>query len=87
MAELVKIEPRSIGVGQYQHDLAGKTLDESLTNVVESCVNRTGVEINTASASLLQYVAGLNKSIANNIIKYRDENKGIKSRKELLYFF
>ena len=84
LAELVKIEPRSIGVGQYQHDLAGKTLDESLTNVVESCVNRTGVEINTASASLLQYVAGLNKSIANNIIKYRDEKKGIKSRKELL---
>lgn len=84
LAELVKIEPRSIGVGQYQHDLAGKTLDESLTNVVESCVNRTGVEINTASASLLQYVAGLNKTIANNIITYRDEKKGIKTRKELL---
>lgn len=84
LAELVKIEPRSIGVGQYQHDLAGKALDESLKNVVESCVNRTGVEINTASASLLQYVAGLNKTIANNIIKYRDENNGIKTRKELL---
>lgn len=84
LAELVKIEPRSIGVGQYQHDLPGKTLDESLKGVVESCVNRTGVEINTASASLLQYVAGLNKTIANNIIKYRDENNGIETRKELL---
>jgi len=84
LAELVKIEPRSIGVGQYQHDLTVKVLDESLKNVVESCVNRTGVEINTASASLLQYVAGLNKTIANNIIKYRDENEGIKTRKELL---
>lgn len=84
LAELVKIEPRSIGVGQYQHDLPGKILDESLKDVVESCVNRTGVEINTASASLLQYVAGLNKTIANNIIQYRDENKGIKTRKELL---
>ncbi len=84
LAELVKIEPRSIGVGQYQHDLPGKILDESLKDVVESCVNKTGVEINTASASLLQYVAGLNKTIANNIIQFRDENKGIKTRRELL---
>ncbi len=84
LAELVKIEPRSIGVGQYQHDIAGKTLDESLKNVVESSVNRIGVEINTASASLLQYVAGLNKTMANNIIQYRDQHKGIQSRKELL---
>jgi uncharacterized protein len=84
LAELVKIEPRSIGVGQYQHDLPGKELDASLKDVVESCVNRTGVEINTASASLLQYVAGLNKTIAGNIIKYRDENHGIKNRQELL---
>ena len=84
LAELVKIEPRSIGVGQYQHDLPAKDLDSSLKDVVESCVNRTGVEINTASASLLQYVAGLNRTIAGNIIKYRDENQGIKKRSELL---
>ena len=84
LAELVKIEPKSIGVGQYQHDVDQKKLSESLTGVVEDAVNKVGVDINTATPSLLQYVSGINKTIANNIVKYRDENGKIKERKELL---
>lgn len=84
LAELVKIDPKSIGVGQYQHDVNQNRLDETLTGVVEDAVNSVGVDLNTASASLLQYIAGINKSIANNIIKYREEKGKIKSRKELL---
>ena len=84
LAELVKIEPKAIGVGQYQHDVDQKKLGESLTGVVEDAVNKVGVDINTATPSLLSYVAGVNKTIANNIVKYRDENGKIKERKELL---
>ena len=84
LAELVKIEPKSIGVGQYQHDVDQKKLSESLTGVVEDAVNKVGVDINTATPSLLQYISGINKTIANNIVKYRDENGKIKERKELL---
>lgn len=83
LAELVKIEPKAIGVGQYQHDVSQKHLDESLKNVVESAVNHVGVDVNTASASLLSYVSGVNATIAKNIVKYRDENGKFKSRKEL----
>ena len=84
LAELVKIDPKSIGVGQYQHDIDQKKLSESLTGVVEDAVNKVGVDVNTATPSLLQYISGINKTIANNIVKYRDENGKIKERKELL---
>ena len=84
LAELVKIEPKAIGVGQYQHDVDQKNLSESLTGVVEDAVNQVGVDVNTATPSLLSYVAGINKTIANNIVKYRDENGKLKERKELL---
>ena len=84
MAELVKIDPKALGVGQYQHDVTPKKLDESLTGVVEDSVNKVGVDLNTATPSLLTYIAGINTSIANNIVLYRDENGGFKSRKELL---
>ena len=84
LAELVKIEPKAIGVGQYQHDVNQKQLEENLTGVVEDAVNKVGVDINTATPSLLSYVAGINKTIAKNIVKYREENGKIKQRKELL---
>ena len=84
LAELVKIEPKAIGVGQYQHDVDQKKLGESLTGVVEDAVNKVGVDVNTATPSLLSYVSGINKTIANNIVKYRDENGKLKERKELL---
>lgn len=84
LAELVKIDPKSIGVGQYQHDVNQKELGQTLSNVVESCVNHVGVELNTASPSLLTYVAGINAGVAKNIVAYRTENGQFKSRKELL---
>ena len=84
LAELVKIDPKSIGVGQYQHDVNQNRLEESLTGVVEDAVNSVGVDLNTATPSLLRYVSGVSKTIANNIVKYRDENGKIKERKELL---
>ena len=84
LAELVKIDPKAIGVGQYQHDVDQNKLTESLTGVVEDAVNQVGVDVNTATPSLLSYVAGINKTIANNIVKYRDENGKLKERKELL---
>ena len=84
LAELVKIDPKSIGVGQYQHDVDQKKLSESLTGVVEDAVNKVGVDVNTATPSLLSYVSGINKTLASNIVKYRDENGKIKERKELL---
>ena len=84
LAELVKIDPKAIGVGQYQHDVNQKRLAESLTGVVEDAVNKVGVDVNTATPSLLAYVSGINKTIANNIVKYRDENGKLKERKELL---
>ncbi len=84
LAELVKIEPKAIGVGQYQHDVNQKKISESLTGVVEDAVNKVGVDVNTATPSLLSYVAGINKTIASNIVKYRDENGKLKERKELL---
>jgi uncharacterized protein len=84
MAELVKIEPKAIGVGQYQHDVTPKRLDESLSGVVEDAVNKVGVDLNTATPSLLTYIAGINSSIANNIVAYREEVGAFKSRKELL---
>ncbi len=84
LAELVKIDPKSIGVGQYQHDMNQKKLDETLTAVVEDCVNRVGVDLNTASVSLLEYISGISKTLAKNIVAYRDENGSFKSRKELL---
>lgn len=84
LAELVKIDPKAIGVGQYQHDVNQKRLAESLTGVVEDAVNKVGVDVNTATPSLLSYVSGINKTIANNIVKYRDENGQLKERKELL---
>ncbi|MCD8010895.1 MAG: RNA-binding transcriptional accessory protein [Lachnospiraceae bacterium] len=84
LAELVKIEPKSIGVGQYQHDMNQKKLGEALQGVVEDCVNRVGVDLNTASASLLSYVSGVNKTIAKNIVSYREEHGAFRSRKELL---
>lgn len=83
LSELVKIEPRAVGVGQYQHDLSPKHLDEKLSEVVESAVNYVGVDLNTASAQLLSYVAGLKSTVAENIVRYRDENGGFKRRKEL----
>lgn len=84
LAELVKIDPKSIGVGQYQHDMNQKRLGEALEGVVESCVNSVGVDLNTASPSLLSYVAGINKTVSKNIITYREENGKFASRKELL---
>jgi uncharacterized protein len=83
LAELVKIEPKAIGVGQYQHDVSQKRLDETLGGVVESAVNHVGVDVNTASASLLSYVAGINATIAKNIVKYRDENGRFVKRGQL----
>ncbi|OBZ13947.1 RNA-binding transcriptional accessory protein [Bacillus sp. FJAT-26390] len=83
LAELVKIEPKAIGVGQYQHDVSQKRLDETLGGVVESAVNHVGVDVNTASASLLSYVAGINGTIAKNIVKYRDENGRFVKRAQL----
>lgn len=84
LAELVKIDPKAIGVGQYQHDMNQKRLGEALSGVVESCVNNVGVDLNTASPSLLSYVAGVNASVATNIVAYREEKGSFKSRKELL---
>ena len=84
LAELVKIDPKAIGVGQYQHDVNQKKLSESLTGVVEDSVNKVGVDVNTATPSLLSYVSGINSSIAKNIVKYRDENGKLKNRKQLL---
>ena len=84
LAELVKIDPKAIGVGQYQHDVNQKKLSESLTAVVEDSVNKVGVDVNTATPSLLSYVSGINNTIAKNIVKYRDENGKLKNRKELL---
>ena len=84
LAELVKIEPKAIGVGQYQHDVDQKELGKALTDVVESCVNHVGVELNTASPALLGYVSGINGTIARNIIAYRNENGPFRNRKELL---
>ena len=83
LAELVKIDPKSVGVGQYQHDVTQKKLNESLTFVVETAVNQVGVNVNTASPSLLQYVSGLSKTVANNIVKYREENGKFTGRKQL----
>lgn len=84
LAELVKIDPKHIGVGQYQHDINQKQLDSALTNVVEDCVNRVGVDLNTASPSLLSYIAGVNMGIAKNIVAYREENGNFTNRKQLL---
>ena len=84
LAELVKIDPKSIGVGQYQHDMNQKQLGEALGGVVENCVNSVGVDLNTASPSLLAYVAGINKTVSKNIITYREENGKFNTRKELL---
>ncbi len=84
LAELVKIDPKSIGVGQYQHDMNQKNLGNALTGVVEDCVNSVGVDLNTASASLLEYISGINKTLAKNIVSYREENGQFKNRKELL---
>ncbi len=84
LAELVKIDPKAIGVGQYQHDVNQKKLAESLTGVVEDSVNKVGVDVNTATPSLLSYVSGINSTIAKNIVKYRDENGKLKNRKQLL---
>ena len=84
LAELVKIDPKSIGVGQYQHDLNQKRLDEVLGSVVEDCVNRVGVDLNTASVSLLEHISGISRTIAKNIVAYREENGAFGSRKQLL---
>ena len=84
LAELVKIDPKSIGVGQYQHDMNQKHLSEALGNVVEDCVNKVGVDLNTASASLLEYISGISKTIAKNIVAYREENGAFENRKQLL---
>lgn len=84
LAELVKIDPKAIGVGQYQHDMPKNQLDDALTGVVEDCVNSVGVDLNTASHSLLSYTAGINAGVAKNIVAYREENGAFKSRKELL---
>ncbi|MEA4846924.1 MAG: helix-hairpin-helix domain-containing protein, partial [Clostridiaceae bacterium] len=84
LAELVKIDPKSIGVGQYQHDVTQKKLSESLNGVVEDCVNSVGVDLNTASPSLLQHISGINSAIARNIVSYREEKGKFRSRKELL---
>ena len=84
LSELVKLDPKAIGVGQYQHDVNQKKLSESLTGVVEDAVNSVGVDVNTATPSLLSYVSGINGTIAKNIVKYRDENGEILQRKDLL---
>jgi uncharacterized protein len=84
LAELVKIDPKSIGVGQYQHDMNQKKLGESLHGVVEDCVNKVGVDLNTASASLLSYIAGISGTIAKNIVQYREEHGRFQTRRELL---
>ena len=84
LAELVKIDPKSIGVGQYQHDMNQKKLGEALNGVVEDCVNKVGVDLNTASASLLEYISGISKTIAKNIVTYREENGRFQTRRELL---
>ena len=84
LAELVKIDPKSIGVGQYQHDMNQKKLSEALSGVVEDCVNKVGVDLNTASAPLLEYISGISKAVAKNIVVYREENGSFKTRKELL---
>lgn len=84
LAELVRIDPKAIGVGQYQHDVTQKKLDESLAGIVEDCVNNVGVDLNIATPSLLSYISGINASIAKNIVDYREENGKFKSRKELL---
>ena len=84
LAELVKIDPKAIGVGQYQHDMPPKRMDEALTGVVEDCVNSVGVDLNTASHSLLSYIAGINASVAKNIVTYREENGAFTDRKQLL---
>ena len=84
LAELVKIDPKSIGVGQYQHDMNQKKLGAALTGVVEDCVNKVGVDLNTASASLLEYVSGVSKAVAKNIVAYREENGRFENRKQLL---
>ncbi len=84
LAELVKIDPKAIGVGQYQHDMPKARMDEALTGVVEDCVNSVGVDINTASHSLFSYVAGINASVAKNIVAYREENGAFTDRKQLL---
>src|SRR5688500_6523017 len=84
LAELVKIEPKAIGVGQYQHDVHQPLLSRKLGDVVESCVNHVGVELNTASAQLLQYVAGIGKSLAKKIVTHREQNGAFKSRQQLL---
>ena len=84
LAELVKIDPKSIGVGQYQHDMNQKKLGETLSGVVEDCVNKVGVDLNTASASLLEYISGVSKAIAKNIVVYREENGRFADRKQLL---
>ena len=84
LAELVKIDPKAIGVGQYQHDMNQKKLDGALTGVVEKCVNRVGVDLNTASFSLLSYISGISKTVAKNIVSYREENGAFGNRRELL---
>ena len=84
LAELVKIDPKSIGVGQYQHDMNQKKLGESLNGVVEDCVNKVGVDLNTASAPLLSYISGISGTIAKNIVAYREENGSFTNRKQLL---
>ena len=84
LSELVKIDPKSVGVGQYQHDMNQKKLEESLATVVEDCVNKVGVDLNTGSASLFQYVSGINKTLATNIVTYRETNGSFGSRKDLL---
>ena len=84
LAELVKIDPKSIGVGQYQHDMNQKKLGEALSGVVEDCVNKVGIDLNTASVSLLEYISGISKATAKNIVAYREENGRFESRKELL---
>ena len=84
LAELVKIDPKSIGVGQYQHDMNQKKLSEALSGVVEDCVNKVGVDLNTASAALLEYISGINKTLAKNIVDYREKNGRFTNRKQLL---
>ena len=84
LAELVKIDPKAIGVGQYQHDMNQKKLGEALNGVVEDSVNKVGVDLNTASASLLEYISGISKAIAKNIVAYREENGRFSNRRELL---
>ncbi len=83
LAELVKIDPKSIGVGQYQHDMPPAQLDATLSGVVEDCVNGVGVDLNTASPSLLSYISGLNGTVAKNIVAYRDENGAFSTRNQL----